>query len=44
MVSLECMVLLTSCKLNGCCFVLYDVQHLESFLNSNVFSLSGCLL
>ena len=43
MVSLECMVLLTSCKLNGCCFV-YDVQHLESFLNSNVFSLSGCLL
>ena len=43
MVSLECMVLLTSCKLNGCCFV-YDVQHLEVRLNPSVFSLPGCLL
>ena len=43
MVSLEYMVLLTSCKLNGCCFV-HDVQHLESCLNPSVVSLSGCLL
>ena len=31
MVSLECIVLLTSCKVKWCCFV-YDVQHLERCL------------
>ena len=38
MAFLEYMVLLTSCKFNGCCFV-FDVQLLERCLNPNVFSL-----